>query len=421
MTAIPISPAMNPSLPAVRPRLDYLDATRAFALILGVVFHASLAYLPIFIGWPVQDVSPIRAVGAFLTISHAFRLELFFLLAGFFGHLTLRRQGMASLIKSRTIRIILPFLVGWFLLRPLVVSGWVMAQTFPQPDFSFWKCIVIGFMDLKRLPAGLWVGTHLWFLYYLALISALVLVGRQMLKAFPAVFDFWARAADRAVKVMSTSGWALPVAVVIMVPLLSQMNGWGVDTPDKSLVPHGPALLLYGSFFGLGWLLDRQPDCITNFSRFTGTRGVMAGLGIGVTLYLGRFQLDPSHPHHHLAHHGYNVSYAIMMWSMVWLTIGVFRRWFNRPRPGVRYLADSSYWMYLIHLPIVVCLQVTVAELALPGIIKLGLISAVTIAIALITYDLFARSTWMGAVLNGRRRDREIFRFERAAVSGLPV
>lgn len=404
---------MNSSPPAVRPRLDYLDATRAFALILGVVFHASLAFLPIFIGWPVQDVSTSEAVGPFLTISHAFRLELFFLLAGFFGHLTLRRQGMAAMLKSRAIRIILPFICGWFLLRPLVVSGWVMAHTFHQPDFSFWPCILSGFRDLQQLPAGLWVGTHLWFLYYLALISALVLVSRQSLKAFPTAFGFCSQAADRAVKFMSTSGWALPVALVILVPLLSQMQGWGVDTPDKSLVPHGPALLLYGSFFGLGWLLDRQPDCITNFSRLTGSRGVMAGLGIGVTLYLGRFQLDPSHPHHALAHHGYNVGYAIMMWSLVWLTIGMFRRWCDQPRPGVRYLADSSYWMYLIHLPIVIWLQVALAELALPAVLKLGLISGATIAVALITYDLFVRSTWIGWVLNGRRRDRALFRFGR--------
>ena len=35
-------------------RLHYLDATRAFALLLGIVFHASLSFMPVFIGWAVM-------------------------------------------------------------------------------------------------------------------------------------------------------------------------------------------------------------------------------------------------------------------------------------------------------------------------------------------------------------------------------
>ena len=41
------APAGAPTV-AVAPsaRLDYLDATRAFALLLGIVFHASLSFTP---------------------------------------------------------------------------------------------------------------------------------------------------------------------------------------------------------------------------------------------------------------------------------------------------------------------------------------------------------------------------------------
>ena len=84
MTTTPAPlPAMASAHPA-SPRLDYLDATRAFALVLGVVFHASLSFLPFYIGWAVQDVSTNIVTGGFATISHSFRLEVFFLLAGFF-------------------------------------------------------------------------------------------------------------------------------------------------------------------------------------------------------------------------------------------------------------------------------------------------------------------------------------------------
>ena len=44
-------------------RLHYLDATRAFALLLGIVFHASLSFMPVFIGWAVMDVSTSYIAG----------------------------------------------------------------------------------------------------------------------------------------------------------------------------------------------------------------------------------------------------------------------------------------------------------------------------------------------------------------------
>ena len=82
------------------------------------------------------------------------------------------------------------------------------------------------------------------------------------------------------------------------------------------------------------------------------------------------------------------------MWSLVFLTIGVFQKLCRRPNAVVRYVADSSYWMYLIHLPVVIWLQVAVAELAFHWSFKLAFVSVVTIGISLMTYDLFVRSTF---------------------------
>jgi len=48
---------------------------------------------------------------------------------------------------------------------------------------------------------------------------------------------------------------------------------------------------------------------------------------------------------------------------------------------------------------------VAVAELPLHWSLKLAFISTMTIATSLLTYDLFVRSTFIGWVRNGRRRD----------------
>ena len=167
-------------------------------------------------------------------------------------------------------------------------------------------------------------------------------------------------------------------------------------------------LAIYGGFFLLGWMMSRQRELISQFARLTPERWILAGFGICAILLLGQIERDPGHPRYLAAHVSYALSYALTMWSLVFLTIGIFRRLCARPNGLVRYVADSSYWMYLIHLPIVIWFQVAVAELPLHWSLKLGFISIATIAISSLTYDLFVRSTFIGLVLNGRRRSRVI-------------
>jgi peptidoglycan/LPS O-acetylase OafA/YrhL len=395
------------------PRLDYLDATRAFALLLGVVFHASLSFTPYFMGWAVQDVSTSPLVTDFFLVSHSFRMELFFLLAGFFSHGLLQRQGTGGFLRSRLVRLGVPFVAGWFLLRPLIVSGWIMGAASLRGDYDFWAGIRGGFASLRKLPADLFTGSHLWFLYYLLLVTGLLLVVRLAVlaatRAFggePALARLRSRL-DAATGWLARSGWGLPLLVLPTAAALWGMRFWGIDTPDQSLRPHLPVLAVFGGFFALGGMLGRQPpEVIAAFGRITVTRVLLLAAGFIGTLKLNAIQADPGHPHFTAAYVGFTLGYATLMWTLVALTLGLFRCWFSQPQPAIRYIADSSYWMYLIHLPVVVWLQVAVAEVPLHWSLKLAFVSAATIAIALLSYDLFVRSTWLGQVLNGRRRER---------------
>jgi len=395
-------------------RLDYLDATRAFALLLGVVFHASLSFSPFFIGWAVQDVSTSPWVMDFFLVSHSFRMELFFLLAGFFSHGLLRRQGLGAFLHSRAVRLGVPFVAGWFLLRPLLMSGWIMGAASLRGDYHFWAGIRAGFATLKQLPAGIFTGSHLWFLYYLLLVTGLLLVVRfGAITATRAIggevgMNRWRSRLDACTGWLARSPWGLPLLVLPTAAAVWQMRFWGMDTPDQSLRPHLPVLAVYGGFFFLGWFFARHADAIAAFGRITVMRMLLLAGSIVATLKLAGIQADPGHPHFTAAHIAFVLSYTTMMWTLVMLTLGVFRKFCAQPRPVVRYLADSSYWMYLVHLPLVVWLQVAAAEWPWHWSLKLALVSIATIAIALLTYDLFVRSTIIGHVLNGRRRARAV-------------
>jgi glucans biosynthesis protein C len=407
MSSLSLS-ASTVAVPAQSGRLDYLDATRAFALVLGVVFHASLSFVPTFMAWAVQDVSTSPLVSMFVTLCHTFRMETFFLLAGFLGQVTYHRKGTVPFIRSRVVRIVLPFVVGWFLFRPLLVSGWIMGSESLRGDYHFWPALRGGIQSLSTLPAGLFNGSHLWFLYYLAMVTALTLVLRGVVILSGPVGAKMSAIADRGVRWLARSPVSLLVLVVPTAVALWFMRFWGMDTPDQALRPHLPALLIYNGFFVLGWLLARQQGVLSTFCELKPTRFIAAVIGIVGVLTLGAIERDPGHPYFVAAHVAYAACYALTMWTLVLLTLGAFEKLFRQPHPWVRYVADSSYWMYLVHLPIVVWLQVAVAEWPLHWSIKLLIISFITIAVSLVSYDLFVRSTWVGGWLNGARKERAL-------------
>src|SRR5689334_763820 len=91
-------------------RYHGLDALRAFALLLGVVLHSTLCYVVPPGPWAVGTATPSTILTWFVTYTHAFRMELFFLLAGFFGALAVERRGTVAYAKDRARRILLVFL-----------------------------------------------------------------------------------------------------------------------------------------------------------------------------------------------------------------------------------------------------------------------------------------------------------------------
>ena len=387
-------------------RFDYLDAARAFALLLGIIFHASISFLPIFIGWAVMDISTSSIVSVFMMISHSFRLELFFLLAGFFSHMTFHRDGVASFLQSRLVRITIPFIIGWFLLRPLLVSGWIMGAESMRGEVDILNALQAGFATLGDVPKDFLVGTHLWFLYYLLLISLSILLMHYLLRVHKLTKLKLIQLADTITHWLCNSQLAIFAVAIPTTACLWFMNHWGMDTPDKSLVPHIPVTIIYSGFFIFGWLLQRQTNLLENFTRLSWGKFALCLLAIVAANLLARFEIKFAHPHYQLIKTGFVFSYAIMMWSLVSLTIGLFKHFLNRPSKTVRYLADSSYWLYLIHLPIVIWLQIAFAELPLHWSIKLVAICAITIALSLVLYDVLVRSTVIGMVLNGKRKPR---------------
>ena len=95
--------------------------------------------------------------------------------------------------------------------------------------------------------------------------------------------------------------------------------------------------------------------------------------------------------------------YPLAMWTWTFALIGLGVAYLSGHSPVRRYLADSSYWLYLIHIPIVIAVQAMFAEMPWPWSVKYPAILAVALVPMIASYQFMVRGTAIGALLSGRR------------------
>jgi peptidoglycan/LPS O-acetylase OafA/YrhL len=137
-------------LPAlVSERRHDLDALRAFAMLLGIALHISLSLggTP----WMVMDSRPSGAFYWLYSAIHGFRMQLFFIVSGYFTALLLARRGLVPMLQNRSLRILVPCFLGLATLVPLTnsVIGWASAWNASHPGEALQAAIVRG--DNARL------------------------------------------------------------------------------------------------------------------------------------------------------------------------------------------------------------------------------------------------------------------------------
>ena len=81
---------------------------------------------------------------------------------------------------------------------------------------------------------------------------------------------------------------------------------------------------------------------------------------------------------------------------------GLFIRYFSSFSQRMRYISDSSYWIYLIHLPFTIIIPGLIASLELHAIGKFLITLILTTIISTASYHYLVRSTFIGKFLNGR-------------------
>lgn len=393
--------------PPAEPRFHSLDAVRAWALLGGIVLHATMAHLPGFAGlnWPISDASTSTTLGFTFFVIHIFRMALFFIIAGFFARLLRERLGTGGLVRNRLRRIGLPLVASMLLVAPLVIVAIVLAVKFrgapPAPP-------PVGAQPPAIGPAVPWM--HFWFLYLLLVLFALTLPLRTLVARIDARGVFRAAVGRATLALVDSRLAPLLLAMPVAAALLSA-KWWlvwqGIPVPATGFVPNLPALVTFGGAFVLGWLMHRERRVLDSLARDWSTWLVVAVAASLTAWFVAadrvHFSLQPLDAARRIAFAG---AYALAAWSWCFACIGAAVRFLGQPSARLRYLSDASYWMYLVHLPLIWLLQAWMLRWPLHWTLKFPLVLAIAMALLLASYHWLVRNTFVGVFLNGRRHPR---------------
>lgn len=343
-------------------------------MLLGVTSHAAFAYVPDMGRWYfVQDASTQVELGTLQWLLHSFRMQVFFALSGLFAHLVMDKRGPSGFLVDRFRRLVVPLLVG----LPLVVlydkglRSWSLAQGTLSPEY-------VGGADWLLRPL------HLWFLGYLFLyIAAAWLLVRLGLRA-----ERLTRAFGRVLRV--------PELFLVLAGLTFAAVHWlGEPNPAMTLAPELASLVYYLPFFVFGWL------AWSNLERAQALRRtawlVAPALALGWWVFSRNLQFQAS---------GQALA-ALVAWLMVLGSLGLALRVQHAPRPALAALVEASYWVYLVHHPLVVASQVALATLPWGAWLKYALVVAAVTAVSLAS-SLLVRRSFLGAWLGARRGESPV-------------
>ncbi|MGI9471255.1 MAG: acyltransferase family protein [Rubripirellula sp.] len=394
----PTPPAADSNVRSAAPRTNFagLDAVRALAGLSVVLLHSCVPYLrhPMpGLCWPVRDGSN-RAIDVLFWSIELFIMPLFLVLAGFFAWQTLQRRGPKTLVKHRAKRLLIPLIFGIVFVLPFDlyawVIGWVAEGVVPAVKLKSLK--FDGVVD-----KDLWGLSHLWFIQYLFLYILGVAGFAWAQRRYPSILRY-------RPSLPFTIGLGLVIGSAVL--FLHPEVVWGFQ---HSFLPFASKWIYSGVFFVFGvllavhdgdlkWLTRRAPQMVIPACLATVTALAMGAWQLGVWESADSMVNQASNP---LASMLLAVATTLGALLVTLAIVGLAVRNIQRVPVAISYLAAASFWVYIVHHPVVglVHLDLKWTVPGLPSVLKVAAAFVVTCTFALLTYEALVRRTALGRLL----------------------
>ena len=380
---------MNP----VPPQREYfLDSIRAWLMLLGIPFHISLIYSGH--TWHVNSAEPSWWLTLFNDFVHAFRMQVFFVISGYFSYMLFLRYPLKRWWKVRVERVGIPMLTA---IPLLTLPQFIMLQ-YVKGKADSWHTL----SAYDKYNALAWeLISHLWFLLVLVVLTTLSMwVFTQIKKRVNAAENTWMTHISMPkltfIFFLLGVGYAVVRRTILVLypPILS-------DGLFNFIVMQ---TLFYVPFFMLGALAFISPHLKALFT--TPSRGCTIAAGLAFAAYLLN------------QHYGngdawmYEAEYVITMVMGLWMVNVVFslgHRLLNFQSARVTYFVNASLFIYLVHHPLTLFFGAYITPHISSNLLGFLCGLVFVIGIALILYEIHLRVPLLKFLFSGKppvKRDK---------------
>ncbi|MAT15391.1 MAG: hypothetical protein CMJ46_08990 [Planctomyces sp.] len=389
-STVPLRSSSSEHLPA-------FDHIRVAGVLLVLLLHALTPYvthkMPLLV-WPVLEFPGDEILDAIFWWIECFVMPLFLLLSGYVTGRLLLRHSRIEFFRHRKRRLLYPLLLGMVFVLPFDLYSWGLGFVV-HGDASWDNLRALKFGD--PIDDNLWGLSHLWYLQYVFLYCMLLTAGLWLLERYPRLDAFlrriepknhWLKISFLAVAGVLLLHWEPAVVVGF------QHRFWPV-----------PSKFLYsGLFFLGGFWLQRAEGSLDWLNKWGPACAVGAGGVFFCALPLIHQEIRAviSTDERWLM----CSSIVITAWFSCLGLMGCCLRWFDRDVTWIRYFAAASFWMYLVHHPIIGAIHTGLAFVSLHPMLKGVLAWLLIVGVTVGSYELFVRQTALGAWLNGKPKRR---------------
>jgi hypothetical protein len=319
----------------------------------------------------VIDARAYTALLVFALVNQGWFMGAFFLLAGYFTPGSYDRREPGSFVVGKLVRLGIPLVLFYFVLNPISRLGWWLMPpeltgiTNPPTWGSYPRMIGVG---------------PLWFIILLLVFSLGYVVWRML------TGNQISSSTDEPSQpsYLGMGVWVLALAGISYLIRMVIPIGQAVwEFPTLAYLPQ------YLGFFVVGTVAYRR-NWFRTVPSSMGIVGLVAALISSVVLFplafSGRlFSLELTEAMTSAMGNGHWRSAVYALWDSIFAVglclgaITVFRRFFNAESRFGRFLAQHSYAVYVIHIPVIVFLAWTLRGMALPSLLKFVVASVVIV------------------------------------------
>jgi hypothetical protein len=386
-------------------RSSAIDALRAGTMIGVVVLHSAMAYIRVplpHLPWLVSEPASTLGFDLLCWWLLGVSMPIFFALGGFSAEAIFTKKGVRGFVVDRVARIGVPFVGALALVAIPTLLVWAYGW------YISGRCSPEGFLSLDiflnldladpELRDNSFGPAHLWFLEYMLLYLAGYIAVRRRRPPQPA------KAPGSLLAILSPCLFAVPTTVLLVATHHFQQID-AVMNMHNSFVPDLWRLAHHGLFFLFGVQLYHHWPSRALLAKRWPLWAVVSLLAFAARAAFLRVDLVTPLQGPELW--GAEASAAIFGWTSLFAALGLALDRFDRARPTIKRWADSSYWIYLVHFPVVSLIQADLFGLAaLPATLKFAIVVAGTLVLGDLSHAAIVRPTVLGHWLGGGRGRR---------------